>query len=93
MKVFMMRRGWDVVSLSLLLAAALAVGSVSGQGQQPEKPPAKSDKKVSGRLPAYYGEVVSKEQRAKIYEIQAKYVEQVTKLSWASTSRRPRRSA
>lgn len=44
---------------------------------------AKSPKKRAeprGRLPAYFGEVVSNDQRDKIYEIQAKYLAQIAKL-------------
>ena len=37
-------------------------------------------KKPRGRLPAYYGKVVTDKQREQIYEIQAKFNEQIAKL-------------
>ena len=41
---------------------------------------AKEAKKLRGRLPAYYGKVVSDKQRQEIYKIQAKFNEQIMKL-------------
>lgn len=71
-------------SLPLLMAAFLAAGSVSGQekGKEsgPENSPAKAEKRITRRLPPYYGEVVTQEQREKIYAIQAKIAEQVFRL-------------
>ena len=83
MKVGMSRLvAWSVFSL-MVLAGWLAVARPAA-GQAPEKGTgaavAPAEKKLTGRLPAYYGEVVSKEQRARIYEIQARYGEQMTKL-------------
>jgi hypothetical protein len=76
--------------LSLVLASAVLVSTAAGQGPGPDKTGARpekstpdkatAEKKLTGRLPAYFGEVVSKEQRAKIYEIQSRYVEQIVKL-------------
>jgi hypothetical protein len=37
--------------------------------------------KAKGRLPAYYGDVVSAEQREEIYKIQAKYAPKVLELN------------
>ena len=78
MKVGMSRLvAWSVFSL-MVLAGWLAVARPAA-GQAPEKGTgaavAPAEKKLTGRLPAYYGEVVSKEQRARIYEIQARYGE------------------
>ncbi len=83
-------RSWGLVPFSaLLLAIALAT---TGAAQEPPKkgaaaPPAKSAaseakdrKKLRGRLPAYFGKVVSDKQRKEIYEIQSKYNEQIGKL-------------
>ena len=50
---------------------------------KPDKPAAsqaKEAKKLRGRLPAYYGKVVSDKQRQEIYKIQAKFNEQIMKL-------------
>ena len=41
---------------------------------------AAASKKLRGRLPAYYGKVVSTKQREEIYQIQAKFNEQIEKL-------------
>ena len=81
-KVFVNRAGsW---SLPLLLAAFLAAGNVSGQEKAkesgPENSPAKAERRITRRLPPYYGEVVTQEQRERIYAIQAKIAEQVLKL-------------
>ena len=76
--------------LSVLLLATLL--ATTGAAQEPPKksaakPPdkpasgvSKDPKKLRGRLPAYFGKVVSKKQREEIYEIQAKYNEQIEKL-------------
>ncbi len=83
-------RSWGLVPFfALLLATALAT---TGAAQEPPKkgvaaPPAKpaasevkARKKLRGRLPAYFGKVVSDKQRKEIYEIQSKYNEQIGKL-------------
>lgn len=82
MKALIVRRGnWRAASLSLLVASMFVLGMASSPAQEPATPPAaKAAKKLSGRLPPYYGEVVSKEQRERIYEIQAKYGEQLKRL-------------
>jgi hypothetical protein len=38
-----------------------------------DETPAKETKKLSGRLPAYFADVVSEKQRQRIYQIQASY--------------------
>jgi hypothetical protein len=65
-----------------MLGLAIVAWSPSvGQEGKAEKPKAaKKEKEAKGRLPAYYGEVVSEEQRAKIYEIQKKYAQQIENL-------------
>jgi hypothetical protein len=69
---------------SLPLAMALIVGAsqLVGQERESAKPAAKAEKKEksTGRLPPYYGQVVTKEQREKIYAVQAKYADQIEKL-------------
>ncbi|MCI0358680.1 MAG: hypothetical protein L0211_09375 [Planctomycetaceae bacterium] len=42
---------------------------------------AKKAEKTKGRLPAYYADVVSAEQKEKIYAIQAKYDDQIKELN------------
>jgi len=89
MKHESLRRGM-VSSLSTLLLAILLVAPAAAQepaakaAAEPSKPPAitpqKEVKKPRGRLPAYYGKVVSEKQREEIYLIQAKYNEQIDKL-------------
>ena len=60
-------------------AMALALASVMVVGQEKGKASTKKEG-ASGRLPAHYSDVVTKEQRAKIYEVQAKYAPQIQKL-------------
>lgn len=79
------RRAWirgalAVPLMTMLLAVATAVEPTAGQEPEGAKASAKSEKKPSGRLPAYYGQVVSQEQRARIYGIQGKYADQIQKL-------------
>jgi hypothetical protein len=78
--VFVRRVCWGAM-LSFVLASALLQQAT---GQTPEKtaPAAKVEKKekLTGRLPPYFADVVSKEQRTKIYEIQTRYGEQLKKL-------------
>jgi hypothetical protein len=71
-----------LLSLSLALGALLATGPVTGQDKAAAKPAAKSEKKEksAGRLPSHFGQVVTKEQREKIYAVQAKFTDQILKL-------------
>ena len=64
------------------LAALLMAVPVSAQEKGSAKAPAKAEKKdkAAGRLPMYYGQVVTKEQREKIYSVQAKFTDQILKL-------------
>jgi hypothetical protein len=70
------------VSLPLALALIVGGGQLSGQDRETAKPAAKTEKKEksAGRLPPHYGQVVTKEQREKIYSVQAKYADQIEKL-------------
>ena len=52
---------------------------LTGQEKKAEKPKA-SKKEAKGRLPAYYKDVVTADQRTKIYEIQQKYAAQIEDL-------------
>ncbi|MFA8017490.1 hypothetical protein [Bremerella cremea] len=60
---------------SLMLLGMVAYSSLSAQEAEPTT---KSDFK--GRLPAYWGDIVTNDQRAKIYEIQKEYDSQIDKL-------------
>lgn len=68
------------------LAATLVVSVISlnsvGQDAKKADPKAKAGakEKGKGRLPAYYKDVVTEEQRDKIYTIQAKYAKQLEDL-------------
>ena len=67
---------------STLVVSAISLNSV---GQDPKKadPKAKAGakEKAKGRLPAYYKDVVTDEQRDQIYALQAKYAKQFPKLN------------
>lgn len=77
----MNRAVFATLGLVVLFGIALAAGpQLSGQETKPAaKAPAKA--KAKGRLPAYYKDVVSDEQRTKIYEINEKYGEEIAKLA------------
>lgn len=66
---------------STLVVAAVSLNSV-GQEAKKADPKAKAGakEKVKGRLPAYYKDVVTDEQRDQIYAIQAKYAKQLEDL-------------
>ncbi|MGE0756991.1 MAG: hypothetical protein AB7F89_21625 [Pirellulaceae bacterium] len=79
--------GWAGCFCLACVLSGLAGGAVpaTAQDNAPPGPAAAAGeptapKKLTGRLPAYYGEVVSKEQRTKIYELQAKFGDQIQKL-------------
>lgn len=65
---------WKKVVVAAIFAAA--AGLVIGQGSfsigQEAKAP-KAEKKSKGRLPPYFADIVTDEQRQKIYDIQLKY--------------------
>ncbi|MHB0955107.1 MAG: hypothetical protein ACYC6N_20160 [Pirellulaceae bacterium] len=89
MKQESVRRG-TVISLVILLWVAQWTAFAAAQ----EAPPAaaadtpapaaaaeeSAAKKVRGRLPAYFGKVVTDKQREQIYTIQAKFNEEIAKL-------------
>ena len=74
-----------VVTASLILSlAGVMIGSgPTSIGQEKEKEPAKTRKaeRAKRRLPNFYGDVVTEEQRKKIYEIQEKYEKQLADLN------------
>jgi Spy/CpxP family protein refolding chaperone len=65
----------------VLLAGLMVVGSPLAQEKPGEaEPPARPRAQARGRLPNYYRQVVTPDQREKIYAVQAKYVEQIEAL-------------
>jgi hypothetical protein len=67
-----------------LLAAWLASSTPAQEPDKKAEDPAQAAKverkKPRGRLPMYFAKVVSSEQREEIYEIQARYADQIEKL-------------
>ncbi len=55
-------------------------GTAPKAATKSDAPAADGDKKPKGRLPANYGKVVSDSQKAKIYDIQAKYAPKIAAL-------------
>lgn len=72
-----------VVAALLAMLGSLATLSPTSIGQEAVKKRAatKEPAKAKGRLPAYYREVVTEEQRDKIYAIQAKFDAQIDALT------------
>ena len=76
---------WKKLVLAMLASTLVVAGvSLNSIGQEAKKadPKAKAGakEKPKGRLPAYYKDVVTDEQRDQIYVIQAKYVKQLEDL-------------
>lgn len=65
--------------VSLLTLTVATWSPLTGQERKAEKPKV-AKKEARGRLPAYYREVVTEEQRTKIYEVQQKYAAQIEDL-------------
>ena len=80
------RRKRLVAALTSVCVTALlaAVGGLALGGEAPAKAKPSAEKKEQpkfrGRLPMYYGDVVSQKQREQIYGIQAKYADQIEQL-------------
>ena len=70
-----------ILALALPLTAA-TVGSplMLGQEKAANTGDAKPAKAAKGRLPPYYADIVTEDQRAKIYEIQTKYSKELEAL-------------
>ena len=68
----------DTMWKKLLLAtvALAAAGLLIGNGTLSVGQEAKAAKKAKGRLPPYFADIVSDEQRDKIYEVQSKYAKE-----------------
>ncbi len=63
-----------------LVIAAVSLNSIGQEKKADPKAKAGAKDKAKGRLPAYYKDVVSDEQKEKIYAIQAKYEKQIADL-------------
>ncbi len=76
---------WRKVAVCALVVPVLGLFVMNGPlsiGQDKAKKAEKTETtKRKGTLPAYYGDVVSEEQREKIYSIQAKYADQIKDLN------------
>ena|SRR5688500_4706917 len=75
-----------VAAAVLAVFGSFAAFSPTSIGQEAAKKKAavkevKEQAKAKGRLPAYYGKIVSDEQREKIYAIQAKFDSQIESLT------------
>lgn len=76
--------------LALLIGGDGAFRSLNAQDKAEVK---KKRAKPRGRLPAYYGQVVSPEQRKSIYAIQAKYASQIEDLQKQLTALKSEQNA
>jgi hypothetical protein len=78
----MQRHVHPFAAVLLILTLAAAAWSTNNVlvAQDAEKEPAKKEKSAKGRLPNFFGEVVSGEQREAIYAIQAKFRPEIEKL-------------
>jgi Spy/CpxP family protein refolding chaperone len=73
----------SLCAVAVLFSVLLVAGSPFAQEKaDPAKPdaPARQRAEARGRLPNYFRQVVTPDQREKIYSIQAKYVEQIAVL-------------
>jgi len=74
---------WRKVALLSVVASCLGVLAVNGPlsiGQE-KKAAEKKTEKAKGRLPAYYADVVTEDQKTKIYAVQEKYAKQLKDLN------------
>jgi hypothetical protein len=60
--------------VSLIICGFVGLVAYGSAGQEPK------DSSFRGRLPAYYGEIVTEEQRQKIYAVQGKYEKSISAL-------------
>jgi hypothetical protein len=66
----------------MTLAAAMIALAGTGVGQDPAKKeePKKAEGKAKGFLPPFWKDIVSEDQKQKVYEIQAKYKKELDEL-------------
>ncbi len=75
-----------LIALVVLGTSGVVVGvspQLAGQDTKKAEKTEKAPKKAKGRLPAYYADLVTGEQREKIYSIQAKHQEKIAELNAA----------
>ncbi|HTN75300.1 MAG TPA: hypothetical protein VL096_08640 [Pirellulaceae bacterium] len=71
-----------LATLTLVAFTSLPLVSVQAQDANPKtEVKVKAPAKAKGRLPAYYKDVVTPDQKDKIYAIQAKYGDEISKLA------------
>ena len=76
-----------LIAAVVIATSGLAIGLVpSSIGQEAKKTDKanktdKTEKKAKGRLPAYYADIVTEEQKERIYTIQAKHQDKITELT------------
>jgi hypothetical protein len=69
------------VAVLIVAGGAAAIHFAPASIGQETKKTDKTEKKAKGRLPAYYADIVSDEQREKIYAIQARHQEKISELN------------
>ena len=75
-----------LVAVLVLAASGIVVGvspRLVGQDTKKTEKAEKAPKKAKGRLPAYYADIVTDQQRETIYAIQAKHQEKISELNAA----------
>jgi Spy/CpxP family protein refolding chaperone len=81
-----------VVAAVVITMSGMLAGLAPSVGQEAKKTD-KTEKKAKGRLPAYYADIVTEEQRDKIYAIQAKHQAKIEELNAALTAANKARDA
>jgi len=72
---------WSILTTGILVWTTDTARAAAEDSAMPDKPAsAEKISKFRGRLPAYYGMVVSEEQRQQIYDIQKEYHPQIAAL-------------
>jgi hypothetical protein len=70
-----------LIAVMVSIASFLVSGGPQAISQERSAESTKKAEKNKGRLPPYYGDVVTAEQREEIYKIQAKYAPKVLELN------------
>jgi len=70
-----------ICAVTVPVLGMLVVNSPPSIGQDKAKKAESTEKATKGRLPAYFADVVSADQKEKIYAIQAKYADQIKELN------------
>lgn len=72
---------WKKVLVSAIVVPVLALAAANGPLSVGQDKATKKTEKAKGKLPPYFADVVSEEQREKIYAVQAKYANQIKDLN------------